>query len=260
MFNLSKYRYYSVWIMVIMTLALVLAIASWWNVFLTVPGKKAAWTLVFLILVFISGILLFRIAYNSSDTQRLEEEKKNAFEAGKSEILKELESRNQQEIQQKAEQEDIDKSVKQIITGLTGGRGQKTANKILARLAKNLDFVQGILYIRKDKDDSYMAEGEYALTGIKPRPFRKGEGLAGQAAENGQPIVLYDIPEHYMPVVSGLGNAQPRFLILLPLLADKQCLAVLEMATFKKPDSLADKVLQRLTEELGTLIQTTLVS
>src|SRR6185312_7644298 len=48
--------------------------------------------------------------------------------------------------------------------------------------------------------------------------FAPGEGLIGQAALEKQPILLQNVPDDYIQITSGLGEAPPRNIIVLPIL------------------------------------------
>jgi GAF domain-containing protein len=257
MSNLSKYRQFSVWAMVILVAGFVLACAACWNAISNPGAKYFGWMIVFIVLMFASGLLLFYVAWQFTDEKKAVAERNEAYESGKASILHELEKRNQQEEQtQKSDQEDIDKAVHQILAGIKSGRSLKTGNKILATLAKNMGFVQGILYIREKSGEMFNPEGEFAITSQKPSPFRQGEGLAGQVAASKLPMVLYDIPEQYFTIESALGSSKPRFLMITPVLFEGECFGVLELAAFIKPDDLTGKILQRLSVELGPLLHT----
>lgn len=253
----SKYRQFSIMIMIIMVISFVLSFASLWNSVVTGKIKYTAWNIAFILILFITGMLLFYFVYLFTDEKTAEEERKKAYESGKAEILNELEKRNQVENEvSQADSEDIEKMVSRILTGIKSGRSMKTGNKILANLAKHLGFVQGILYILEESGELYNPEGEYALTGQTPASFRKGEGLAGQVAESKTPMVLYDIPEQYFTVESALGSSKPRFLLLTPLIFEGECYGVIELAAFKKPDDLTGKIMQKLSAELGPILHT----
>jgi two-component system chemotaxis sensor kinase CheA len=114
-----------------------------------------------------------------------------------------------------------------------------------------MGFVQGILYLKKNGSDAFEVSGEYALTGRKPEPFKIGETLAGAVADSKSVMVISDIPESYFSVSSGLGSSKPRYLVLAPVLYQEQCVAVLELAAFKKPDETTGRVLTKLSSELG---------
>jgi len=261
MTSLSQYRKFSKWSMLIMVVALVLSFAALWNTLLTAPVKHEGWVIIFLLLVFIPGSLLFYIAFETSDSAFLEMEKMKAYESGKAEILKEIEKRNQEENNEhKAEQEDIDKTVQQILAGIKTKLDQKACHRLLANLGKIMGFVQGIFYIKNHQDEQYHATGEFALTGQKPEPFIRGDGLAGQVAESKSPMILYDIPEQYFDIASGLGSAKPRFLLLIPVLFENECNGVIELAAFSKPDGNTIKTLQKLSDELGIKIHSSFVA
>lgn len=257
MTSLRQYRQFSVWSMTALVVALVLSLAALWNSLLTSAVRHEGWVIVFLMILFMAGILLFYIAFRTTDTEHFDSEIKNAYESGKTDILKELEKRNQEEkSDQKIEQEDIDKTAARISSGIKKAGDPKTSHKILASLARHMGFVQGILYIKKPGEDLFHAEGEFALTGEKPAPFRKGEGLAGQAAESKSTIILYDVPEQYFNIASGLGSSKPRFLLVVPVLFENECCGVIELAAFTKPDETTGKILQKVSAELGIILHT----
>ncbi len=261
MTSLSRYRQFSRWGMIAMTAAFVLWFAALWNSILTAGVKHEGWVIGFMLLVFMSGTWLFYIAYRTTNSGHFEREREKAFESGKAEILKELEKRNQEvKSEDKDKEEDVEKMVHQVLAGIKTKLDQKSCNKLLSNLGKTMGFVQGILYIKDPNDALFKAGGEFALTGQKPAPFGKGEGLAGQAADNKSPVVLYDIPEQFFEIASALGSAKPRFLILVPVMYENECNGVIELAAFAKPGSTEISILQRLSGELGVKIHTSLAA
>jgi CheY-like chemotaxis protein/CHASE3 domain sensor protein len=79
-----------------------------------------------------------------------------------------------------------------------------------------------------------------------PDAYIPGEGLVGQCAASGQPIVLDNVPPNYFRIDSGSGEAVPRHLTLLPLLVRNQLVGVLEFAGFNAPDSHHEQLLDEL--------------
>jgi hypothetical protein len=142
---------------------------------------------------------------------------------------------------------------------------EKIIAKIFERkkdLAENHSFlhyfseaVQGmaaILYVETKPLEGFTVKEIYGLPdGYTPGPFRSGEGLNGQAALEGQPLLIEDLPENYLQVSSGLGKAAPSNLYILPILKDKNCVALIELATFKKNDlekiwpAISDKIIDK---------------
>ncbi|MBN1789768.1 MAG: GAF domain-containing protein [Bacteroidales bacterium] len=252
MTNLGKYRKLSYIAIAVMVVTMLLSFAALWNSLLTSDAKNEGWVILFFLLAFLSGVFLFFLAYKSTDAPELENIKKTSFEAGKKEILQEIEKRNQEVEKEKIEEEDIDKSTEGILAGLKGIRTETgLCNKVLTNLANQLGFVQGIFYVKETGGELFNAAGDYALTGMKPKSFKAGENLPGQVAVHKAPVTVYDIPEEYFSISSGLGSSKPRFLILAPVLFKEECVAVLELASFKKPDELTIKVLNKISSELG---------
>jgi signal transduction histidine kinase/HAMP domain-containing protein/ActR/RegA family two-component response regulator len=64
--------------------------------------------------------------------------------------------------------------------------------------------------------------------------FAFGEGLVGQAAIEGKPILITRVPKDYITVGSGLGETSPASIVVLPTLFEDQVLGVLELASLQQ--------------------------
>jgi CheY-like chemotaxis protein/CHASE3 domain sensor protein len=62
--------------------------------------------------------------------------------------------------------------------------------------------------------------------------YLPGEGLVGQCAIERKPIMLDDVPENYLHIDSGSGEALPRHVAILPVLYRDTLIGVLELAGF----------------------------
>jgi signal transduction histidine kinase/HAMP domain-containing protein/CheY-like chemotaxis protein len=98
----------------------------------------------------------------------------------------------------------------------------------------------------------------YGLRTDKTAPiqYRIGQSLIGQAARSKRSIVVADIPEGYIKISSGLGEAPPRNLAVLPILFEDQVLGVIELASFSPFTSVQTDFLEQLTETLGVNVNT----
>jgi putative methionine-R-sulfoxide reductase with GAF domain len=237
-----------------MVIIFIMCLAALWNSLLGSEVKHEGWIATFIILLFALGVFLFILAYRFTDVSKLEESRKRAFDEGKKEAFLELEKKNEAEkVDQHDESETIDKIAATVLSGMQGIRTENSfCNRVLTNLAREMGFVQGIFYIKDKKEDLFNPVGEYALTDRKPQPFKTGEGLPGQAAENRNLMVIYDVPEKYFVISSGLGSSHPSFLILLPVLSNTDTIAVLELASYKKPDEITKQVLNKISSELVT--------
>ena len=98
----------------------------------------------------------------------------------------------------------------------------------------------------------------YGLRADKAAPiqYRLGQSLIGQAARSKRSIVAADLPEGYVKISSGLGEAPPANLAVLPILFEDQVLGVIELASFTPFTPVQTDFLEQLTETLGVNFNT----
>ncbi|HEX7018838.1 MAG TPA: HAMP domain-containing protein, partial [Gemmatimonadaceae bacterium] len=84
--------------------------------------------------------------------------------------------------------------------------------------------------------------------------FAMGEGLVGQAALEKQPILLQNVPDDYIQITSGLGEAPPRNIIVLPILFEGEVKAVIELASFLPFSQIHQTFLDQLAESIGVVL------
>ncbi|MFL5927476.1 MAG: response regulator, partial [Gaiellaceae bacterium] len=86
--------------------------------------------------------------------------------------------------------------------------------------------------------------------------FGLGEGLVGQAALERKAILITQAPEDYVTIGSGLGEAAPVNIVVLPVLFEDQVMAVIEMASFTRFSDAHLTFLEQLSETLGVVLNT----
>jgi CheY-like chemotaxis protein/signal transduction histidine kinase/HAMP domain-containing protein len=84
--------------------------------------------------------------------------------------------------------------------------------------------------------------------------FHLGEGLVGQAALEKKPILLTQVPDDYIHINSGLGEAPPRNIIVLPILFEGDVRAVIELASFLPFSEIHQVFLDQLAESVGVVL------
>src|SRR4029450_7663982 len=84
--------------------------------------------------------------------------------------------------------------------------------------------------------------------------FTPGEGLVGQAALEKQPSLLQNVPDDYIQITSGLGEAPPRNIIVLPVLFEGEVKAVIELASFLPFSSIHQTFLDQLPQSIGVVL------
>ncbi|HEX3908142.1 MAG TPA: HAMP domain-containing protein, partial [Mycobacteriales bacterium] len=86
--------------------------------------------------------------------------------------------------------------------------------------------------------------------------FRLGQGLIGQCAKEKKRILLTDVPDDYVKINSGLGEATPLNIIVLPVLFEGTVRAVVELASFSPFSVTHQAFLDQITESIGLVLNT----
>jgi signal transduction histidine kinase/HAMP domain-containing protein/CheY-like chemotaxis protein len=139
------------------------------------------------------------------------------------------------------------------------------AEMIMDELAPLVGAQHGTFFLAEPDPDQH-EEGAtrlrliagYGLRTEKNTPiqYRIGQSLIGQAARSKRSIVVRDIPEGYVKISSGLGEAKPASLAVLPILFEDQVLGVIEFASFSPFSEVETAFLEQLTETLGVNVNT----
>ncbi|MFJ5547233.1 HAMP domain-containing protein [Streptomyces sp. NPDC093225] len=99
--------------------------------------------------------------------------------------------------------------------------------------------------------------GSYAYAGsAMPTSFRPGEGLIGTVAEEKRTILVENTPPGYLKISSGLGEAPPAHVIVLPVLFEGQVLGVIELASFQPFTQIQKDFLSQIAEMIATSVNT----
>ncbi len=109
---------------------------------------------------------------------------------------------------------------------------------IISYLVKYLDANQGGFFLIEqegDKDKYFDLKASYAYDRRKfaDKQIEWGEGIIGTAALEKQSIYMTDLPDGYLEITSGLGEATPDNLLIVPLLVQDEVMGIIELASFK---------------------------
>ncbi|WP_248929210.1 response regulator [Paenibacillus hamazuiensis] len=169
-------------------------------------------------------------------------------------------ARRQRDYQQRLEQESWLKSTFAEITGRLQGVLDlaRFAETFIGDAAKAVDASYAVMYTRQEEEKvtTFVKAAGYAHSGggAGRDVFLAGEGLIGQCAADGNPIRLANVPEDYFAVQSGLGEALPRQLLIMPVSYQNEVIAVLEFAFLEQPQLLKVQLLVQLADQLGIMI------
>jgi signal transduction histidine kinase len=93
-----------------------------------------------------------------------------------------------------------------------------------------------------------------------PNRFWLGEGLVGQCALEKKSILLTMVPPDYIQISSGLGEATPLNIIVLPIRFEGDVRAVIELASFHPFSEIHQIFLDQLSGSIGVVLNVMLAN
>lgn len=130
--------------------------------------------------------------------------------------------------------------------------------EIIINMVKYLKLNQGALYIyREEEEDKYLERiATYAYERKKYIEHRVaiGEGIAGQVFLEGEAIYLKELPQNFVKISSGLGEATPSMLFVVPLKIRDEVNGIVELAGFNELQDYEQDFVKRVSESIANII------
>jgi HAMP domain-containing protein/signal transduction histidine kinase/CheY-like chemotaxis protein len=164
--------------------------------------------------------------------------------------------------QQNAEQDWLKTNLARISSLMQGQRDLQTVSRMLmSEISPLVKAQHGAFFMVDAEEEAKPALRLLASYGYKKRKnlaneFLFGEGLPGQAALEMKSILVTNAPDDYVKVTSGLGEATPVNLMVLPILFEEQVLAVVELASLNPFGEVDLTFLDQLSETIGVVLST----
>ncbi len=142
-------------------------------------------------------------------------------------------------------------------------QGQKSlesvARLIMSEVTPLVSAHQGVFYINDaatGREASLKLISSYAYQQRKnvANRFAQGEGLVGQSALEKKSILLTQVPGDYIHIASGLGEAPPLNIIVLPVLFEGEIMAVIELASFQAFSDIHQTFLDQMADSIGVVL------
>jgi HAMP domain-containing protein/signal transduction histidine kinase/DNA-binding response OmpR family regulator len=160
------------------------------------------------------------------------------------------------------EQDWLKTNLARIGAMLQGHRDLRAVSQLLmSELTPLVSAVQGAFFLAEQDGDDSAVFRLLASYGFKHRKgitneWKVGEGLVGQAALEKQVITVTNAPPDYIRVRSGLGEASPLSIVVLPVLFEEQVLGILELASFRIFSDVNQAFLEQIVETVGVVLST----
>ncbi|CAN5526473.1 HAMP domain-containing protein [soil metagenome] len=136
---------------------------------------------------------------------------------------------------------------------------QLVSQLIMSELTPTVTAQHGAFFLTDSNEKKEPVLKLIASYGYKARKsvanrFKFGEGLVGQCALEKKPILITEAPPDYIKVSSGLGQAAPVNIIVIPVLFEVGVLGVIELGSIKPFSEIDQQFLEQLIEVIGVVI------
>jgi methyl-accepting chemotaxis protein len=130
---------------------------------------------------------------------------------------------------------------------------------IIRSLTKYIDANQGGLFIINDDNPNdvfieLMASYAFNRERMLEKRINLGRGLVGRAIQEKATVYMSEIPENYITITSGLGESNPRNILIVPLIFDDIVFGVIELASFEKFERFQIEFVQKFGESVAASI------
>ncbi|MFL5271019.1 MAG: response regulator, partial [Anaeromyxobacteraceae bacterium] len=163
--------------------------------------------------------------------------------------------------QKNSEQDWLKTNLAKFTRMLQGQRDLEAVSRLILReLAPLVSAQHGLFYLLDQQNEATLLKllSSYAYRERKSlsNQFKPGEGLVGQCVLEKERILLTDVPDDYVKIGSGLGEAKPANLVVIPVLFEGEVKAVIELASFQRFNEIHLAFLDQLTESIGIVLNT----
>jgi len=131
--------------------------------------------------------------------------------------------------------------------------------EIISNICKYVGTAQGGFYILNDEDEhdvhfELTAHFAYDRQKYNKKRIEWNEGLIGRSAFEKRILVLDDIPDDYLDITSGLGQSNPRNLLIAPLKYNDEVHGVIEIAGFEPFENHHLEFIEKIAESIGSTL------
>jgi PAS domain S-box-containing protein len=138
---------------------------------------------------------------------------------------------------------------------------EQLSEQIIGYLVKYLKANQSAIFVLKNdesEDEKVILEltGCYAYGKKKHmhRQVEAGQGLVGQVFLEKETMLLTDVPDQYVKITSGLGEATASCITLVPLKVNEDVQGVIEIASFEVLRDYQITLLEKVSESIASAV------
>ncbi|MBS4783598.1 MULTISPECIES: response regulator [Clostridium] len=132
------------------------------------------------------------------------------------------------------------------------------SSRIITYICRYLNMQIGRFYVKTDSN-TFKVFGSYSYNSSEGSPdeFNIGEGLVGQATLEDKIVLVQDVPADYMKIISGLGEAVPKNILIAPCMYHEEIECIIELGSFNQFTDVQLKFIEQVSENIATSINLT---
>lgn len=129
------------------------------------------------------------------------------------------------------------------------------SSKAINYICKYLDAQIGAIYIKTD-NNTFKLIGSYAhnISKISSNEIKSGEGIIGQSVLEKKTILMTNIPEDYIKIASGTGEAVPKNILVTPCIYLNEVECVMEIGSFNEITDVQLNYIEQISETIAISI------
>lgn len=136
---------------------------------------------------------------------------------------------------------------------------ERFGDETILNLVQFLNANQGGIFVVNEDDSNHnylelIASYAYNKKKYIDIKIKKGQGLVGQAWQEGKRIYMTDVPKNYVNITSGLGYSTPRCILIIPLIFNEKIHGVIEMASFHELEDYELGFIEKVSESISSAL------
>ncbi len=146
--------------------------------------------------------------------------------------------------------------------GILGSNKQNDEDhyyRIISKLVLYLKANQGTVMVMEEREGENLLvqKGVYAYDRkrLNEKELKIGEGLIGAVAFEKQTLYMTHLPENYINITSGLGDAPPKNLVIVPCIIEDELMGIIELASFSTFEPFQIEFLERVAVDVASNIK-----
>lgn len=160
----------------------------------------------------------------------------------------------------------VSRGLSEIIAILQSGNESSVIfDNVLSALIRYSEMNQGTMFIATENESGETVLQQVSCYAYDRKKYTEkiiepGNGIIGQVYLEGELCYMRSVPESFVRITSGLGEATPRYVVIIPMKLNKTVEGILELASFQPLDDEHFELFNKLGETLASFIATSRVN